>query len=621
MRIIKNNNIVEMQQGGAFPPFASYIPTVSPISTPQTQTNQSQQQQQTTSLLNDKQMKLLMEHGLPSDVETFFGMVNQLSSDVQTDPFASNNISQQMNLIGSYLNKISWNENEFKRVTKAAQDNGGMQEIAVTGDGRLVGMKDGKLAFVSAKEYEDNSDKIQLLRNSDLAQYRATNPQLAFDSNIFNIIENGIGMEAINKMLWDTINKIGSNKEKGTTYVGKTKQIAKGLEELLGDGPEGMYKVSTSQENQSAQAKEALKYLYTTLPQNARVLLSAKAVQAGMSATTGAQELIVQLITSGIDNSFEQTVDYDNSASSVAGVDGGLGKTSKYSAYDQFFEGDTLNQKTYRLNVGNGRSIETEARVFNNLTTYNNTPVDNYNFLDDLMQETSLGAIDMNSVSMGGKVLNPAELSHVYVSKKVAQVYLPAKKDSNGNVVPNLKLAENLDKAQKVVQNESTAKGNIPAERKKQIYEQYGVGEYWNMDSRQGFDRLVNKGDLQQFYLLDGYVSEPHLPDGVIGLEEVEGNDFDVITSAAARTRAERERQKGKGVYSERKLGLDEGRFWFDKDLYKGTVFAAVDPDRMSTQLQNSEFNRPKGESMIGYQLEQQQNNLNRAQQQIQTNF
>lgn len=71
MRIIKNNNIVEMQQGGAFPPFASYIPTVSPISTPQTQTNQSQQQQQTTSLLNDKQMKLLMEHGLPSDVETF----------------------------------------------------------------------------------------------------------------------------------------------------------------------------------------------------------------------------------------------------------------------------------------------------------------------------------------------------------------------------------------------------------------------------------------------------------------------------------------------------------------------------------------------------------------------
>lgn len=620
MRIIRNNTI-EMQQGGAFPPFATYIPTVSPV-TP-TQTGQSsQQQQQQAGLLDEKQMKLLMEHGLPSDVETFFSMVNQLSTEVQMDPFSSNNISQQMNLIGSYLNKISWNENEFKRVTKTAEANGGMQEMAVTSDGRLVGMKDGKLAFVTAKEYADNMDKIQLLRNSDLAQYRATNPQLAFDSNIFNIIENGIGMEAINKLLWNTINNIGTNKEKGTTYVGKAKQISKGLEELLGDGPEGMYKVTTSNESQSLQAKEALKYLYTTLPQNAKALLSAKAVQMGMDATTGAQELIAQLVTSGLDNSYEQTADYDSSASSAIGTGGDPGKTAKYSAFDQFFEGDTLDQRLYSLNIGNGTSIQAPARVFNSLTTTDNKPLDNFNFLDDAMKTSQIGAGDMYSVSMGGKTLLPSELAHVMTTNRAVQVYLPSKKDANGNIIPDLELATRLDNAKKQVQNESTINGFIPAERKRQIYADNDVEEYWNMDSRKGFDLLVNKGDLHEFYLLDGYVAENHLPEGVTNrLEEVEGDERKSIQNEAARLRARLAKSEKDRTYKDRMLGVDEGQLWFNTDLYKGIVFIATSPDKQSTQLKNSEMNKPKGESMIGYQLNQAQNNLNRAKEQIQTNF
>lgn len=620
MRIIRNNNIIEMQQGGAFPPFATYIPTVSPT-TPQ-QTGNSQQSQEAQGLLSKEQMKLLMEHGLPSDVETFFSMVNQLSSDVQMDPFASNNISQQMNLIGSYLNKISWNEGEFKRVTDAAKANGGMQEIAVTGDGRLVAMKDGKLTFVTAKEYSDNIDKIQLLRNSDLAQYRATNPQLAFDSNIFNIIENGIGMEAINKLLWNTINNIGSSKEKGTTYVGKAKRISQGLEELLGDGPEGVYKVTTSNEHQSAQAKEALNYLLTTLPSNARALLGAKAVQMGMDANTGAQQLIAQLVTSGLDTQFEQTADYDNSASSAMGTGGDPGKTAKYSAFDQFFEGDTLDQRLYSLNIGNGMSIQAPARVFNSLTTTDNKPLDNFNFLDDAMKTSQLGAGDMYSVSMGGHALLPSELAHVMTTNRAVQVYLPSKKDKNGNIVPDLDLSIRLDKAKKQVQNESGANGFIAPERKRQIYADNDVEEYWNMDSRKGFDLLVNKGDLHEFYLLDGYVAENHLPEGSINrLEEVVGDERDSLQNEAARLRARLAKSDKDGTYKDRMLGIDEGLWWFDKDLYKGTVFIATSPDKQSTQLKNSEYNKPKGESMIGYQLNQAQNNMNRAQQQIQTNF
>lgn len=620
MRIIRNNTI-EMQQGGAFPPFATYIPTVSPV-TP-TQTGQSsQQQQQQAGLLDEKQMKLLMEHGLPSDVETFFSMVNQLSTEVQMDPFSSNNISQQMNLIGSYLNKISWNENEFNRVTKTAEANGGMQEMAVTSDGRLVGMKDGKLAFVTAKEYADNMDKIQLLRNSDLAQYRATNPQLAFDSNIFNIIENGIGMEAINKLLWNTINNIGTNKEKGTTYVGKAKQISQGLEELLGDGPEGIYKVTTSNESQSLQAKEALKYLYTTLPQNAKALLSAKAVQMGMDATTGAQELIAQLVTSGLDNAYEQTADYDSSASSAIGTGGDPGKTAKYSAFDQFFEGDTLDQRIYHLNVGKGMNIDTKARVMNNLTRYDNKPLDTFDFLDSLIRDTQLGAAKKKSISMGGKNFMPSELAHIFVQNEVVQTYLPSKTDQNGNIIPDLELADRLDKAQKQVQNESAANGFIPAERKRQIYAENDVEEYWNIDSKKGFDLLVNKGDLHEFYLVDGYIASNHIPEGAKKyLEKVDDDEAESIFGEVHRARGRHATSKDNDPYKDVKLGEDEAWFWFNKDMYKGTVFIAVSPDKQSTQLKNSEINKPKGESMIGYQLNQAQNNLNRAKEQIQTNF
>lgn len=109
-----------------------------------------------------------------------------------------------------------------------------------------------------------------MVPNADVADLRANNSSLAFNTNIIlSTLYNGMGMQEINKLVQDSIDKIGKTTVQRDGYVSKIgNKLTQGLQELLSENnADGVYKISQKQSGQSDKAKYTLNYLYTTLPE------------------------------------------------------------------------------------------------------------------------------------------------------------------------------------------------------------------------------------------------------------------------------------------------------------------------------------------------------------------
>jgi len=82
------------------------------------------------------------------------------------------------------------------------------------------------------------------LTNGQLLTMRANSPNLAFDDQVFDIVNNGIGMSKIATHIKSIAGTIGSMETKieGITKI-ESDKIKSGLRELA-EAPEGYYKIT-----------------------------------------------------------------------------------------------------------------------------------------------------------------------------------------------------------------------------------------------------------------------------------------------------------------------------------------------------------------------------------------
>jgi len=106
---------------------------------------------------------------------------------------------------------------------------------------------------------------------------RAKSPNMAFNDDIFNIVNNGVGMTKIAKEIKSLAADLGSRTEKleGISQV-ESNKIKAGLQQILSgtEGtPDGFYKISTDTKDSTENVKMALNYIYGMLPKNYKTLL------------------------------------------------------------------------------------------------------------------------------------------------------------------------------------------------------------------------------------------------------------------------------------------------------------------------------------------------------------
>lgn len=599
----------KLQQGGAAPPFVSWSPVPSTPVAPSVEGAPSAQANGGEGdLLSKDMVKLLMENGLPSDVNAFVASMQELYNDPVYRATGNLNpsglSSRYLSIIGR-INNIKYGKEAYDESLKRLTQNGGLSDVAISTTGRMVvqNLETGELEQITPGEYKEKHGEYRAMTNGDIAHLRAVNPSMAYNNNIFGILDNGIGSKTIQSYLNEAISQLGSTTMKSDNYLSKKgNAILTGLGQIE-NNPEvqnallsdGVYKVSNENKSNLEQSKQALSYIMNTLPENAKTYLRAKAAMAGLDPDKGAQTILTQFIASKFETSVTQSVDFDSAASKAAGFTSsdGTKSTAKVGMLDLVMNNDANDERIFTIRPGISTQGSTKALHWNVLTNLKDGLPVGVETVSDIMQTSILSAAgDQMSVTFGGKSVSP-ELAKQLIydpTSGLTKVTLPSKEGENGEIVPDLDILNKIDQAESRI---SQFPG-MSEQEKRQIYEDYEVGQYYDVMSDP--NKINEATNVHNFYVVkaigsaeSGKIDEDSPYVSKVTKEERDGyirllNDVinDNLTG-----------KRGKVPYPIEK-GFFRGLFTGGTSIYTGNLYIAEAKDKRSARVISGTLTQPK---------------------------
>lgn len=295
-------------------------------------------------LIQKEIVSVLKENGLPNDVDFFLGKANSFLSKSQgigsllgSGSSSSYDMSDLIQL-RSLANRVRHNNALYTEATDRIKAESSGSEVAVTNDGKLYAVTENGLKTITADQYSKSPENYRLLSNTDLVHMRAESPTLSYNGSILSDLANSVGMKSIVDYVKNTIGAFGTSKADSSfdKYTAKVSgKMERGFEQLLGLGPNGVYKVGekTSQSDQGYSSKEdldlAVNYLYKTLPANMRNVLKANAAAEGLDPTDpdDVRQLLRVAVMKHTDHSVSRdlSANFEGDATKAAGGKGSSG--------------------------------------------------------------------------------------------------------------------------------------------------------------------------------------------------------------------------------------------------------------------------------------------------------
>ena len=612
------SDIQKLQDGGFVPPFVGWQPvTTTPTYPGEPQVASGAGAQQQEELLSKDMIKSLLENGLPNDVNSFIGSIQEMYNDPsyrisgQINP--SSIANRYLGIIGK-INNIRFSKESYENSIKELTANGGLNDVAITSTGRMLVLnEEGQVEQITPGEFASDYGKYKALTNADLAHMRATNPNLAFNSDVFNVLSTGIGSKKIQEYLNNAIQSLGSTSNRSDGYVSrKDGKILDGIR-IIEENPsiqqslltDGVYKITSDESSNLEQGQLALNYIYETLPENAKTYLRAKAAINGLDPDTGIQTILTQFITSKGKVSSGTSISYESQLSK----DAGLSREAKADATDKVYQSKLFSEnvsddiRTFTLNPGINYQGVTRMLHWNNiLNNKDSMPVDPGS-VEDLFQVSSLATVgDRNSVYFGKQKLSPTEARQLGVdlSQGVSKITLPSVIDpQSGAIAPDLDALRNIEKAETRISNAP----NMPELEKKRIYEEYGIGDYYGIIDNP--DLLSQNGLAHNFYVVTGVGSsrkgavKPKENKYVDPTGEDSSTQLDYIHKLTGDERQNwvdyLENTLNSGLKKgDNKVVVNTGWFNLLGDLYSGNVYIAEARDSLTPLVVSGVLTEPK---------------------------
>lgn len=573
--------ILKFQQGG-IAPLLSYEPV---IVSGGTTAAASQQSSGGGSDLTDKDLLEMLEKldGLPSDMAMLTKNLQEFYINEQNNPFPStSNIASRYINILSQLKTANYNHEQYKVAQDQVIKNGGINEYAIDEHGRLYCVnQEGDVKLLRAEQLKD-AVGYQALTNAELLHFRAYN--MPGKNDILKIVKNGIGMETVSKMIRDNISNLGTTTDSSESYA-KTKANAmlKGLGDFIdatknSDNSynatiESLYKSKLLTKTQASQAQEAINYLWSTLPENAKTLLK---IKSGSGTDAGGRQLMQQLIRSTQSSTSEFSLDLEESPTTSTSKDGtkksaggfdmdpvsllqaGYGQNQKITIQTAAGGNTGIELDTVRMPIVNkeGKSIGTSAT------------------LDDVTTSGFSGYLDFENASMGGTMIPTVGFNNIAINGTALYTgYLPIdirEYNETGNIKPDIDMLGRFNEAQKRIARENiTDPQQINA-----IYQEYKLPVMFNgqgaiLTNYKKFG-MINATALEQAFntdvSFDDYLQET-------SDENVIANALTIIN----KSRGEKDRiDYDEKSFIDSVFGTD-----YDK-VYKGTIFIPVNEDHFT---------------------------------------
>lgn len=591
----------KLQQGGGMPAFVSYTNVPQPqVAAPYSSTSSSQGEPDGSVGLLDKNMvKFLYENGIPSDVEAFVKTSGIFSDSIYKNPF-SNNATVQYKTILKMLPRIKAENERFKNAMTQADKNGGLGEIAVTDGGHVITVDaEGKLQKKSLNDVDLNSE--QILTNSELANYRANSINAAFNTDLTSIIGNAVGIPKITEYIQSVVNKLGTTSMSREGYVGQQSgRILKGMEylaalqpsreDLSGMSVDGLYKMSSMDKSQQAQANQALGYLLTSLPKNMRTVLQAKAAMyLGDNSAEGVKKLLMSLTQSALSGEHTLKLDLQEKMdASGKAKTSGSGRDNNITDPAKAFLLGLGEVKNHKINNGNSYSlnlpgnsaplVDTSGKTIGSAT------------LEDAARSTFSGVLDFKNATMGGQLLNSSQRSRVAIDgSNVVAVDLPVDTQAlqSGVLRPDIDSLKRLELAENEIRE-----GDIKDEaQKNEIYAKYKLPYKY-------INGQINTNAYGRFAVLDAsadesaFVEDPTMDDTLSEVTDInERESIERILKAADASF----KMSQPGIFSS------------GNNVYSGSVYIPVRQNLINASLGSGHYPTIQGNDAMDIEAKEQQ--------------
>lgn len=508
--------IFKFQQGGATPPFVAYQPVI--VSDKRTTATQEEvlaakaTKESESGKLSSKDLYTMLKEklkGLPNDVNIAMNQLQQLEQLTSMDfdgSFTQNIESKYLSTLQT-MNQLSFSREQYDKALDNVKSNGGLNEAAIDQYGQVY-MTNGKDYKLMSPEEAKQSGWKQMT-NQDLLYLRANDPSLSGKDEILNVVNNGIGISQVTKMIQDSIGNLGTNSNSETAYATTQQgQLIQGLNDFIKAAQEtgqydasieDLYKAQIINKTQAQQASQAIAYIYKTLPQNAKSLLKTR-TEGGTDKE--ALNLVSTLVLSKTSTEKSFTADLEGGPTKKSmSKDANAGskddtelKTSLPLQVMQDMGGADIAPVT--IDKGDGIQMSVYGSFFSAVTDKKGDTITNTS-LQNMLAQSGLQDIVKNvrNITFGDQKLTPEQLSKItYNNTGVVRAELPVNED--GTV--KLSVLDDFNAAM----NEIKGLGNASREQVEAIKAKYHLDQYLKDDG------TPNPKHTAPFILTEGYTTE-----------------------------------------------------------------------------------------------------------------
>ena len=508
--------IFKFQQGGTTPPFVAYQPVI--VSDKRTTATQEEAlaakatKESESGKLSSKDLYTMLKEklkGLPSDVNIAMSQLKQLEQLTQMDfdgSFTQNVESKYLSTLQT-MNQLSFSREQYDKALDNVKSNGGLNEAAIDQYGQVY-MTNGKDYKLMSPEKAKQSGWKQMT-NQDLLYLRANDPSLSGKDEILNVVNNGIGISQVTKMIQDSIGNLGTNSSSETAYATTQQgQLIQGLNDFIKAAQEtgqydasieDLYKAQIINKTQAQQAQQAIAYIYKTLPQNAKSLLKTR-TEGGTDKE--ALSLVSTLVLSKTSEEKSFTADLEGGPTKKSmSKDTNAGskddtdlKTSLPLQVMQDMGGSDVAPVT--IDKGDGVQMSVYGSFFSAVNDKKGDPIVNTS-LQNMLAQSGLQDIVKNarSITFGDQKLTHEQLSKItYNNTGIVRADLPVNED--GTV--KLSVLDDFNAAM----NEIKGLGNASKEQVEAIKAKYHLDQYLKDDG------TPDPKHTAPFILTEGYTTE-----------------------------------------------------------------------------------------------------------------
>ena len=508
--------IFKFQQGGTTPPYVAYQPVIvsdkRTSAIPEEAAAAKVASDADKGKLTSKDLYTMLKEklkGLPSDIDVAMWKLQSVEESLNLDffhDFTSNVENRYLNALQT-MNQLSFSREQYDKALDNVKSNGGLNEAAIDQYGQVYVTNGKDFKLMSPEEAKQSG--WTMVTNQDLLYMRANDTNLAGNDKILNVVNNGIGISQVTKMIQDSIGNLGTNSNSETAYATtQGGQLIQGLNDFIKAAQEtgqydasveDLYKAQIINKTQAQQAQQAISYIYKTLPQNAKSLLKTRTEGGTDKEALG---LVSQLVLSKTSEDRQFTVD----------LEGGPTKKSMSKDANAGSKDDT-NMKTslplqimqdmgesdvapITIDKGDGIQMSVYGSFFSAVTDKKGDTITNTS-LQNMLAQSGLQDIVKNvrNITFGDQKLTPEQLSKItYNNTGVVRAELPVNED--GTV--KLSVLDDFNAAM----NEIKGLGNVSPQQVQAIKAKYHLDQYLKDDG------TPNPKHTAPFILTEGYTTE-----------------------------------------------------------------------------------------------------------------